>query len=105
MVSAVETRLQELLALLAAAAAGLLSLTEEVRQLGVVVPLGVLDVLLEAQHVVEAGLDVPDDVVRLVLGSGLLAGLSSSHCCGLLSFGYGGSSTRAHGAKRESDRR
>src|SRR3954451_2507709 len=91
MVSAVEPRLQELLALLATAAAGLLCLAEEVGELGVVVPLGVLDVLVEAQHVVEARLGVPDDVVRLVLGSCLLAGLSGAHCCGLLSFGYGGS--------------
>src|SRR5215216_4426744 len=86
--SGVEARLQELLALLAALAALGLRLAEEVRELRVVVALGVLDVLLEAQHVVEACLGEPDDVVGLVLGAGYLSGFSSGHGWTLLSIGY-----------------
>src|SRR3954447_7491259 len=90
MLSAAESRLQQLLALLAAPAARLLRLAGEVPELGVVVALRVLDVGVQAQHVVEAGLRVPDDVVGLVLCACLLAGLGCRHCWGLLSLGYGG---------------
>src|SRR4051812_50090212 len=88
MLSGLQARLQELLALLAAAAARLLRLAEEVRQLGVVVALGVLDVLLETQDVVEACLGVPDDVVGLVLRPSHLACFSGAHGWSLPSFGY-----------------
>src|SRR5215210_9354444 len=93
--SGVEARLQELLALLSALAALGLGLAEEVRELGVVVTLGVLDVLLEAQHVVEACLGEPDDVVGLVLGPGYLAGLCGGHDLTLLLIGYLTIRTRA----------
>src|SRR4051812_48518579 len=70
-----------LLALLGALAALTLRAAEEVGELVVAVPLGVLDVGLEAQRVVQALLHEPDDVVVLVLGAGYLAGLlgSGSH--------------------------
>jgi hypothetical protein len=55
------------LALLGALAALSLRAAEEVRELGIPVPLGVLDVGLESQRVREALLCEPDDVVVLVL--------------------------------------
>src|ERR671930_553898 len=73
--SAHEARSQELLPLLGALAALALSAAEEVRELRISVPLGVLDVRVEPQHVPQALLDEPDDVVVLVLGAGDLPGL------------------------------
>src|SRR6266568_4700730 len=72
---------QQLLALLGALAALRLRLAEEVRELAVAVALGVLDVLLQAQRVAQAGLGEPDDVVVLVLGTGELAGLAGARHC------------------------
>jgi hypothetical protein len=43
---------------------------EELRELGVAFPLGVLDVGLETEHVAKAGFDEPDDVVVLVRRAG-----------------------------------
>src|SRR4051812_23064249 len=63
------------LALLAALAALCLGAAEEVRELGVPVAFGVLDVGLEPQRVAQALLCEPDQVVVLVLRAGDLAGL------------------------------
>src|SRR3954464_8424817 len=63
------------LALLAALAALCLGATEEVRELGVPVAFGVLDVGLKPQRVAEALLCEPDQVVVLVLRARDLAGL------------------------------
>src|SRR5215204_6262678 len=71
--------LQKSLALLGALLALVLSLAEEVSELGVVGPLRVLDVCLEPEGVRQALLGEPDDVVVLVLGAGDCAGLG----CGL----------------------
>src|SRR5215207_10695790 len=78
-----QTLAEQVLALLGALAARLLGALEEVRQLGVALALGVLLVGLEAQHVGQALLREPDDVVVLVLGAGDLTGLGlpGRHVC------------------------
>src|ERR1043165_5162014 len=73
--SAGEALAQEVVALLAALAAGALGTAEELGQLRVAVALGVLDVGLEAQRVAQRLLGEPDEVVVLVLGAGDLATL------------------------------
>jgi len=70
---------QHFLALLRALAALVLRATEEVGELLVALALRVLDVLLQPQHVVEALLGEPEDVVVLVLGPGDAAGLLRGH--------------------------
>src|SRR5439155_20072470 len=69
---------QVLLALLGALAALTLRAPEEIGELAVAGSLGVLDVGLQPQRVVEALLDEPDDVVVLVLRAGDLTGLLGS---------------------------
>src|SRR3954468_378748 len=64
--SAAQPRLEQRLALLAALAARALGAAEEVSELVVARALGVLHVLLDPQHVAEALLREPDDVVVLV---------------------------------------
>src|SRR5919106_4277051 len=73
--SAGEPLAQHVLPLLGALAARILRPPEEVGELVVAVPLGVLGVGLEPQDVREALLGEPDDVVVLVLRAGDLAGL------------------------------
>jgi hypothetical protein len=73
-----EPALQQLLALLGALLALVLGLAEEVREVGVVLALGVLDVALQAKSVRQALLGEPDDVVVLVLGAGDVAGLGGA---------------------------
>src|SRR3712207_2625281 len=73
--SAPQAAAEHRLALLGPLAAVGLGLAEEIGQLLVAVPLGVLDVGLQAQRVAEAGLRVPDQVVVLVPGARDAAGL------------------------------
>src|SRR5215213_6547967 len=73
--SAGQTLAEQFLALLGALAAGLLGALEELGEVGIAVALGVLAIRLEAQHVRQALLREPDDVVVLVLGAGDLTGL------------------------------
>src|SRR5688572_29261365 len=73
--SAGQTLAEQVLALLGALATRLLGALEEVGQLGVALALGILLVGLETQHVGQALLGEPDDVVVLVLGAGDLTGL------------------------------
>src|SRR5919106_4831104 len=70
---------QQPLALLRALAALALCPAEELRQLVVVLPPGVLDVGLEPERVAQARLGEPDDVVVLVLGAGDVAGLGGGY--------------------------
>src|SRR3954452_5167581 len=70
---------QQLLALLGALAARLLSAAEELGEVGIALAVGVLGVGLEAEHVVEALLGEPDDVVVLVLGARHVTGLLRCH--------------------------
>src|SRR5918998_2758698 len=78
--SALHAAGQQLLALLGAPTARLLRTAEEIRELGVPVALGVLPVRLESQHVAQALLGEPDDVVVLVLRAGDVAGLARHRC-------------------------
>src|SRR5688500_13975629 len=73
--SAGEAAGEHLLAHLGTLAAVGLRLLEEILQLGVTRALGVLDVDVQAESVVQARLDVPDEVVVLVLRAGDVAGL------------------------------
>src|SRR5215207_5170325 len=73
--SAGQTLAKQVLALLGALAARLLGALEEVGELRVALALSVLAVGLETQHVGQALLREPDDVVVLVLGAGDLTGL------------------------------
>src|SRR5204863_6014521 len=73
--SACDAAAQKLLALLGSLAARALGAAEELGEIRITIALGVLDVGLQAQHVREALLDEPDDVVVLVLGAGDLPGL------------------------------
>src|SRR4051794_28553240 len=76
--SAGESGLEHGLSLLGALPAVALGLAEEVRQLAVAVAIGVLDVLLQAQHVAQAGFGEPDQVVVLVLGAGHASGVGGA---------------------------
>src|SRR5256885_16706630 len=79
-----EPLLQHLLAELGALAAVSLRPGEELGQLGVALPLRVLDIGLQPQRVVQALLSEPDQVVVLVGGSGDLAGLAPSQVLSFL---------------------
>ena len=68
--SAGDTGLQQGRALLGALPAVGLSTPEQIGGLVVAVLLGVVDVLLEPQRIVDAGLGLPQQVVIIVLGSG-----------------------------------
>src|SRR4051794_24222868 len=70
-----DAALQHGLGLLGPLLALVLSLAEELRELRVVLALGVLDVGLQPQRVGETLLGEPDDVVVLVLRPGDVAGL------------------------------
>src|SRR5215210_333741 len=70
---------QELLGLLGALAALCLGPAEELREVAVAVPLGILDVGLQAQGVAQTRLGKPDQVVVLVLGAGDLTGFRARH--------------------------
>src|SRR5690348_17161655 len=74
--SAGQPALQHHLPLLGALAAVGLGLAEEVGELVVTRPLGVLDVELQAHGVAQAGLGVPDEVVVLVGRARDVAGLA-----------------------------
>src|SRR5690242_14033658 len=74
-----ESLAEHLLRLVGALAALALGPAEEVGQLTVAVPLGILDVGVQPQHVVHARLGEPDDVVVLVLRTGHVAGLGGRH--------------------------
>src|ERR1700712_5354052 len=65
-----QARTEQPFALLGPLLAGLLGTPEEISQVGIARPVGVFGVVLEPQHVVEALLGEPDDVVVLVLGAG-----------------------------------
>src|SRR3954465_15517678 len=68
---------QQLLAHLGALAAVGLGAAEQIGQFGVARAFGVLDVDVQAEGVVQACLDVPDEVVVLVLRASDVAGLGS----------------------------
>src|SRR5487761_213235 len=78
-------RPEQLLTEVGALAAVGLRLAEQVRGLLVAVPLRVLNVGLQPQRVVQAGLGVPDEVVILVLGPGDVPGFGLGHRGVLLS--------------------
>src|SRR5690606_21885930 len=82
--AAVQACAQQPLAQFRALAAVRLGPAEQVGDLGVLGALGVLDVTLQAQCVVQARLDVPDQVVVLVLCAGDAAGLRLTGHPGLL---------------------
>src|SRR3954449_11001715 len=71
-----QATLEQRLPSLGALAAVGLRLAEQLGDLRVTAPLGVLDVQLEAHRVAQAGLGVPDEVVVLVRGAGDVAGLA-----------------------------
>src|SRR4051812_36153220 len=77
--SAAQPRLEQCLALLAALAARARGGGKKVGELFAPGALGILHVLLEPQHVAEALLREPDDVVVLVRRAGDLARLSACH--------------------------
>src|SRR3954468_8413397 len=77
--SARQAPAQELLGLLGALAALCLGPAEELREVAVAVPLGILDVGLQAQGVAQTRLGKPDQVVVLVLGAGDLTGFRARH--------------------------
>src|SRR3954470_3184824 len=68
--SARQALLEQLLALLAALAAGLLRTAEEAREIVIAVALSVFDIGLQAQCVAQRLLGEPDQVVVLVLRAG-----------------------------------
>src|SRR4051794_12898475 len=78
-VSAGQAPAQELLGLLGALAALFLGPAEELREVAVAVPLGILDVGLQAQGVAQTRLGKLDQVVVLVLGAGDLTGFRARH--------------------------
>jgi hypothetical protein len=77
--SAAESAEHELLALLGSLAALVLGPAEELGELHVAVALGISDVGLQAQGVLEALLGEPDQVVVPVLGAGDVPGLGVRH--------------------------
>lgn len=77
---ACEPRAEQLLTQLGALTAVGLGLAEELRELRVTAPLGILGKGLQPQCVVQAVLGLPDDVVVLAGRAGDPAGLACAHC-------------------------